>query len=120
MTILEWQAELNRNAKEKGFWDTERNIGEQIALMHSELSEALEEMRDPDKRLNQIYYNPMKALQGKDGKYFNKPEGFGIELADCVIRILETAFAYGIDMEECMRLKHEYNKLRPRMHGKVC
>ena len=33
-------------AKSKGWWETERNDGELIALMHSELSEALEAMRN--------------------------------------------------------------------------
>ena len=36
---------INDIAKEKGWWDEERNNGEMIALMHSELSEALEWLR---------------------------------------------------------------------------
>ena len=37
---------INQNARDKGFWDGgERNMGEMIALAHSELSEALEEHR---------------------------------------------------------------------------
>lgn len=41
--------EVYRNAKEKGWWDTDRNDGEMIALMHSELSEGLEFLRHPIK-----------------------------------------------------------------------
>ncbi len=40
-----WRAtakEVHDTAREKGWWDKERNDGEMIALMHSELSEALE------------------------------------------------------------------------------
>ena len=39
------QTKVHNNAKEKGWWDEERNDGEMIALMHSELSEALEALR---------------------------------------------------------------------------
>ena len=37
--------EVHATAREKGWWDTQRNNGELIALMHSELSEALEALR---------------------------------------------------------------------------
>jgi hypothetical protein len=37
---------IHSTAKEKGWWDAERNDGEIIALMHSELSEALEALRE--------------------------------------------------------------------------
>jgi cell fate (sporulation/competence/biofilm development) regulator YlbF (YheA/YmcA/DUF963 family) len=34
--------EVHENAKAKGFFDKEKNIGEMLALIHSEVSEALE------------------------------------------------------------------------------
>lgn len=86
----------------------ERNIGEVIALMHSELSEALEEWRKHN-CLNDVYYN--------HGDKPDKPEGFGIELADCVIRILDTAEAHGINIEELIILKDQYNRTRGFRHG---
>jgi len=36
---------VHQIARRKGWWDAERNDGEIIALMHSELSEALEALR---------------------------------------------------------------------------
>jgi NTP pyrophosphatase (non-canonical NTP hydrolase) len=71
--------------------------------MHSELSEALEEYRNnPD---NEIY-----TVNGK-------PEGIGIELADCVIRIMDFCGQHKIDLALCMQVKMEYNKTRSHRHG---
>lgn len=42
------------------------------------------------------------------------------ELADIFIRCLDTAFAKGINIGRAIRIKSEYNKTRPFMHGKLC
>jgi hypothetical protein len=46
-----------------------------------------------------------------------KPIGFPSELADALIRILDTCGALGIDIEEAVRIKHEFNATRSRRHG---
>lgn len=51
-----------------------------------------------------------------------KPEGFGIELADALIRQGDLAEALTqagipIDLEYCVRLKAAYNRTRPHRHG---
>lgn len=45
MQIETLAVECYRIAKEHGFWEEERNDGDLIALMHSELSETLEALR---------------------------------------------------------------------------
>ena len=45
MDLDELAKEIHQNAVDKGFWYEDRNEGECIALMHSELSEALEAVR---------------------------------------------------------------------------
>tara|TARA_Y100000592_G_scaffold54802_1_gene86370 strand:- start:16 stop:351 length:336 start_codon:yes stop_codon:yes gene_type:complete len=96
-----------QNALQKGWWEDERSVGELIALMHSELSEALEEHRNGHS-VEKVYYNDNKP---------NKPEGVAVELADCVIRIFDFCGRYDIDLESILKLKMEYNSTRPYRHG---
>lgn len=100
MEINELCKEAHQTAKEHGFWEGEKNIGEVIALMHSELSEAFEAYRN--------------------GKYIDESHGLFVELADCVIRIFDFAGANNIDLDFLIRKKMEYNKTRPFKHNKKC
>lgn len=104
-TIPEWQQEIYQCAVEHGWHEEKRNIGEVLALIHSEVSEALEEWRSGVDRTTILY------------RENGKPEGFWIEMADVVIRVLDFAEAEGIDLETYIRIKHEYNKTRPYRHG---
>jgi NTP pyrophosphatase (non-canonical NTP hydrolase) len=94
--------EIHQYAVDKGFWEHERNDGECIALMHSELSEALEALR---------HGNP----QDEHCPEFTNAE---IELADCIIRILDTCAAWRFDIEGAIIAKIEFNKTRPHKHNK--
>lgn len=95
----------HKNAKEKGWWEGKRSFGDLIALMHSELSEALEDYRN-GKNYTEIYYE-------ENGK----PCGIPIELADTVIRIFDACGYYGIDLGHAIAAKTLYNQKRPHRHG---
>lgn len=107
--LNELAKECYENSKAHGFWDASQNVGEKFALMHSEISEAFEEHR-AGQPSDKVYHS---------GPGFHKPEGIPIELADCMIRILDFCGAYGIDIEAAIKEKMEYNKTRPFMHNKV-
>lgn len=48
----------------------------------------------------------------------NKPEGFSVELADCIIRILDTMRNLNLPVSKIVEEKIEYNATRPFMHGR--
>jgi NTP pyrophosphatase (non-canonical NTP hydrolase) len=96
----QWWRDLKTNRRIK------RNDGEMIALMHSELSEALEHVR--------------KSTM--DDKLPHR-KGVEVEMADCVIRIMDYCAGRGLDLggalvEKCIfnanRADHQRtNRLKP-------
>ncbi len=116
MYLNELAKQIHENAKAHGWWDEEPTFGEIIALCHSELSEALEEYRN---KKPMVYFeedNRFDATAMKEWRS-KKPEGIAVELVDCIIRILDYCGRKGIDIDEVIRIKHEYNKTRPYRHG---
>ena len=85
MDLKALQREAHAIAKEKGWWDTERTFGDLIALVHSELSEALEAYR-----VCGIVDCPHEHTEGA---------GVASELADVVIRVADMAEWYGCNLE---------------------
>ncbi len=120
--LNELAKEIHENAVEHGWWDEPRSFGEVDALCHSELSEALEEHRDGRPMvyvLNLSGDDKVVPRLEEDTDKFNgrKPEGVAVEMADCIIRILDWCGEEGIDIDKIIRLKMEYNKTRPYRHG---
>ena len=112
-TLLDWQREVHGLAVEKGWYDQPREPLGLICLIHSELSEAVEDYRKRGVDTVPYYpdgYYPLAEIPGK-------PEGFAVEIADALIRILDMCEYLGIDIESAMQVKHDYNKTRDHRHG---
>lgn len=124
MEINELAKEVHENAVNHGFWEEKKSFGDIIALCHTELSEAFEEHRNGKPNVYCIYNangdcreTNATCIRCMMEQPTTKPEGIAIELADCIIRILDYCGHEGIDIEEVIRIKHEYNKTRPYKHG---
>ena len=130
MNLNELANEAHQIAVEHGWWSPEPSFGDLVSLMHSELSEALEEYRagrpmvwhgcmfpDPESQyeceMNEGCKQNRETCKARD----KKPEGIAVELADCIIRILDWAGKEGVDMESIIKEKMAYNRTRPYRHG---
>jgi NTP pyrophosphatase (non-canonical NTP hydrolase) len=77
------------------------NLPEKIALMHSELSEALEYAR----------------IGNPESDHLKGFSGLEEEFADTIIRIMHVAQSMNLRVAKAIQAKLEYNKTRPQKHG---
>jgi hypothetical protein len=106
---------IHEDNARKGFWpkggringlpaavEGERNVGEMLMLAVTELSEALEAHR--------------KNLM--DDKLPHH-KGMTVEIADAIIRLMDTGYGLGLPVAEALIEKLAYNRTRPFKHGKA-
>ena len=123
--IRDFAREVHSLAREKGWYENPRTTVEALALIHSEVSECLEDLR------------VAKPFWGADGMAFveagityaelrdcpdqrrqlAKPVGPAVELADTIIRVLDLAESQGWDIAKALSMKDAYNANRPYRHG---
>jgi len=139
MEIKDLVKQAHENAVKHGWWEKPKSPGELLVLIHSEVSEALEEIRNGH-QMNETYYSGKITsdeilcyktiiIEGKSKSKFglkegslpfieiNKPEGVPSELADIVIRVFDMCGYYGIDLYAAIKEKMAYNESRPYKHG---
>lgn len=151
-------------AQSKGFWDNEDNLQKlqdepelfkaafnamvvtKLALVGTEVSEAIEAVRKDKPTVNFEYFQnllDLKINELETGMRFKGEESFpknykdlqkakiysevfekevkdtpGDELADAVIRIFDFCYKSGIDLSSHIYFKMKYNASRPSKHNK--
>lgn len=124
-TIAQMTEEVYDNNVEKGWQPSENTFAESMMMLVTEVAEAVEAFRDHG--LNDAtadHYDRMHGLcvHGEprgccsDGK-LSKPEGVGSELADVLIRLLDTCYTFNVDLVSEYERKMEYNRTRSYRHG---
>ena len=124
--INELAKQVHENAKAHGFFDKEKNIGEMLCLIHSEVSEALE----ADRKNKYARTFDLRKLVYEGRTWNDSPRSFEMEfetnvknsfedeLADIMIRVMDLAAFKRIDLDFHIKHKMEYNSRREYKHGK--
>ena len=95
--------EAYSTAIEKGWWNQYKTFGDVLALIHSEVSEALEEHRKDFVFISDRKPKMNAAIQE--------------EMADIIIRVLDVCGKADIDIGNVIYLKMLKNKGRSYLHG---
>lgn len=103
-TLEEYRTEIVATSTAAGWYEDTRTVGEECALLHSEVSEAFEAYRDNGlspffRHTGPLGMGSAVLLQG-DAPAGVKPEGAGSELADVLIRLLDTSNRMQFDLTE--------------------
>lgn len=122
--LNEFADKIHQMNVEKGFYESERGVPEMIALLHSELSEALE--CDREARFAGAGDETWALLDGcaddmsyADAFRVTVKDTFEDEVADVFIRLLDLAGYLKIDLEKHVKYKMRYNATRRYKHGKL-
>lgn len=127
MDIQAISKEIHENARAKGFWDKERNLGEILMLIVSEVSEAMEADRE-NRFANKKGFKA--GMEGWEEDWYDYNRKFKSEfemtikntledeLADVMIRVMDLAYSRSINLEWHIIQKMKYNSMREHMHGK--
>jgi len=109
--------EVRKLVAAKGWNDKPVPLPQAVAMLHSEVTEMLEAWREWEtadatakpRRFRWQWWRPR----------IPKPEGLGSECADVLIRLLDTADRFGVDLDAEFIRKMDYNWTRPYRWSKI-
>lgn len=116
-TLKEMQSEIREVNEGNGWFENDRTVGDDVALLHSEVSEMFEAFRDGGLADHTLYEIDEGGKVVADSTLNPKPEGFGSECADVLIRLLDTCERRGIDLDYEYARKIAHNRTRGHRHG---
>jgi NTP pyrophosphatase (non-canonical NTP hydrolase) len=134
---------IYRINRDNGWFDpdaAQRSVNDELMLIVGEVAEAHEEDRAGHDMTERYYTYVFKGPHDEESRgvqrylqacrdvgvapemnqipvRFRKPEGIPSELADIIIRVLDVAYRYGIDLEEVLLEKLAFNETRGYRHG---
>lgn len=123
MTVNEYAKDVHENAVAHGWYDEKISFPEVAAMIHCEISEAIQEYREGKPLIygccgfNGSYCEHEQNCDKGKKDCSCKPEGLAVELCDAVMRIFDYLAYCGVDIEAVLVAKHEYNIGRPYRHG---
>lgn len=111
--LQKMQAEVLEVNQANGWFEDDRTFGDDIALLHTEVSEMFEAFRDGG-----FADQTNSVPQTRNGETtLPKPEGVGSEAADVLVRLLDTCERHNIDIVYEFNRKLAYNRTRGHKHG---
>lgn len=116
--LQDMQAEVREINEANGWFDSERSFGDDVALIHTEVSEMYEAYRQwgLDDATQAVVNEAVESLTGEK-PILPKPEGVASEVADVLIRLLDTCERHGFDLAAEVERKLAFNRTRGYRHG---
>ena len=119
LTIYELVEEAHKNARDKGFWDFCIQETDEMYKTDCVLTNEIHRLTLILIINGFLTLIASEVFEAQQALRKNDKDNFKEEIADIFIRAADLCGGLGIDIEEEIIKKMEYNKGREKMHGKL-